>query len=271
MPEGPEVRFLRDLLHKNIIGKKLTHIDILKGRYINHGPPTNYDKFKNNLPSKCTSIDNKGKVLFINFDNDYTIISKLGMTGWWYFEGNEPTWRKSSKSLEFKFSTIPPLIYTDIRNFGTITLTDDQNIIQQEKDKLGLDIMDDQTTWTVFKNKLASLKKTYLEKPLDEVLMNQKVLVCGVGNYLKAECLYDAKIAPNRLVKDIKEDEWLAIFRSIKKKTKQMLKSLETEDDNKYLENFKIYTKKEDPYGNKVKKYSMKSGRTTYWVPEVQK
>jgi len=269
MPEGPEVRYIRDLLHKNIVGKRLTNINILKGRYVTHGPPKNLDNFK--LPTKCISVDNKGKVIFINFDNNFTIISKLGMTGWWYLNDDEPTWRKSSKNIEFKFSNETLLIYTDIRNFGTITITEDKNIIEQEKNKLGLDVMNENTNWFKFKEALKSLKKIYLEKPLDEILMDQKILICGIGNYLKAECLYEAKIAPNRLVKDIKEEEWKTIFKVIKNKTKQMLKSLLTEDDNKYLENFKIYSKKEDPYGNKIKKYTMKSGRTTYWVPEVQK
>ena len=50
-----------------------------------------------------------------------------------------------------------------------------------------------------------------------------------------------------------------------------MTKALETEDDNEYLENFKIYMRKIDPYGNKIEKYKMKSGRTTYWVPKIQK
>ena len=54
----------------------------------------------------------------------------------------------------------------------------------------------------------------------------------------------------------------------MKKKTEMMIKSLRK---GNYIENFKIYNKKIDPFGNKVETYKMKSGRTTYWVPKKQK
>ena len=45
MPEVPEVRYVTQLLQKTIKGKTLEDIHILKGRYINHGPPENYKTF----------------------------------------------------------------------------------------------------------------------------------------------------------------------------------------------------------------------------------
>ena len=50
-----------------------------------------------------------------------------------------------------------------------------------------------------------------------------------------------------------------------------MLKVLESDDSNKYMNSMKIYTRKIDPLGNKIKTHTTKTGRTTYYVPNIQK
>lgn len=45
-----------------------------------------------------------------------------------------------------------------------------------------------------------------------------------------------------------------------------MLKALKSEDSGKYMDSMKIYSRKIDPLGNKIK-----SGRTTYYISQIQK
>ena len=44
------------------------------------------------------------------------------------------------------------------------------------------------------------------------------------------------------------------------------MKALESDDPNKYMNSMKI-----DPLGNKIKTHTTKTGRTTYYVPNIQK
>ena len=268
MPEVPEVKYVTQLLLKHIKGKTLEDIHILKGRYINHGPPENYKTFFKNLPLKCTHVENKGKVIFIHFSNNWTIISRLGMSGFWYLNGETLSWRKDYKNIEFIFNNTL-LTYSDPRSYGTLTFVNDVSQIEYEKSKLGLDIMSATTKWSNFWEKVQGLKKKDIT--IDDLLMDQKLLICGVGNYLKSECLYLARISPKTLVKNMTKQQWYILFHVIKKKTKVMLSALKKNNADTYLEKFKVYKKKVDPYGNKVITYKNKTGRTTFWVPEVQR
>ena len=51
-----------------------------------------------------------------------------------------------------------------------------------------------------------------------------------------------------------------------KKNIKKMLKALNSDDPEKYMDSMKIYSRKIDPLGNKIK-----TGRTTCYVPQIQK
>jgi formamidopyrimidine-DNA glycosylase len=83
MPEGPEVSYLAHGLTNEYANDVLKQIDIVNGRYIKHGPPQHYTDFQKALPLTLHRVTKKGKVLFFEFDKSWTMISKLGMTGWW--------------------------------------------------------------------------------------------------------------------------------------------------------------------------------------------
>jgi formamidopyrimidine-DNA glycosylase len=125
MPEGPEAVYITTFINKEFLGKKLTTAHILKGRYINHSPPEHYKEFVDALPLTLTNVEKKGKVIFIYFANtkdkdtqpeDWCIISKLGMTGWWYSK-EKPAWRSEFKSLTFDFQNSHQLINHQLKLF----------------------------------------------------------------------------------------------------------------------------------------------------------
>lgn len=147
-------------------------------------------------------------------------------------------------------------------------------------------------------------------KEIIKVLMDQTLstgLGSGLGNYLGVEVLYDAGISPHKKLGDIYKDKKLAnkLAESIKyvvklsyvtaevgylshldNRLKKWVNKLRTKIKNnkkhKYhfhpdsdLKNdkfeFKVYRQKTDPLGNKVKADKIITGRTTYWVPSIQK
>jgi formamidopyrimidine-DNA glycosylase len=109
--------------------------------------------------------------------------------------------------------------------------------------------------------------------------MNQSV-ISGIGNYLKAEILYAAKISPHRLCKDLTEEEIKLIAEKSFEITNASYQSggatiMTYRDENNekglYSRRFMVYNHKTDPKGNKVIKETTTDKRSTYWVPEVQK
>ena len=50
-----------------------------------------------------------------------------------------------------------------------------------------------------------------------------------------------------------------------------MLKNLIEEDIDKYIDTMKVYQKDKDQSGNKIHKRTTKYGRTTFYVPSIQK
>lgn len=271
MPEGPEVTFLVNKIFNKFINKKLHSIKIMNGRYKNHGPPKNYNKFINNLPLKCLNVIKKGKVIFIYFENDWCIISKLGMTGWWFIDDKFPLWRNNKlKTFIFDFNS-HELNFSDFRNFGTFIFTSNSEIIEKEYNRIAYDILDPTINLSTIKNNIINYTNKHPTHTLENVIIDQHAIISGIGNYLKAEILYDAKISPLRKLNHISLNEWKQIIKSAKKITKKMVKILVHGSTDDYINQMKIYRMEFDSFGNKIKVHKTINNRSTFYVPAIQK
>lgn len=256
MPEAPEVAYLVHQLSK-LKGSSLEHIHIEKGRYQKHGPPHGYSTFIQELPLTLLNVQKKGKTILFYFENDWILVSKLGLQGWWYSD-KKPKWFSGSPNIEFRFEN-KILYYHDPVSYGTLEFTHIfQDSLAPEFETVSYkDLM-----------KRLSLKKNLLKKPIAEALMDQHGLVSGIGNYLRAEILYNAKISPKRFVHSLSTEDWKQFIASGKKVFQRQLKNLGNVET--YLTHMKVYGKKEDPFGNPVETYKTKDGRMIHWVPMVQ-
>ena len=278
MTEGPEATFLAEMIHQYFRGKQLRRIRILGGRYKTHGPGKGFAAFQRTLPRVLTDVYKKGKVIFLIFGGDslkkqtsWTIVVKMGMTGW-FTRGKEeiegrPLFR-SSPNVSFEFEH-DDLHFFDFRNFGTLTFTNDVLDVVEEMDRLAPDVLNPYTTYEDIRSRVPLVRG---QMSIAEVLMDQTLLMSGIGNILKSELLYDAGISPRRAVKDIEEKEWPVIISSAKKVSKETLAVLQRRQGStreEYDAIRRIYDKTVDPHGHHVQSYSSK-GRTTYYVPEVQ-
>jgi len=300
MPEGPEIIITQQYLWTKCKRKKLIGIDILSGRYT-HQHIKNFDKLK--FPITIRNIDSKGKLLWFDLtDNDeigLTMFSTFGLTGGWGFE------RSNSSRILFKIQDskgqINRLYYDDQRNFGTLEFVFNDLDRQNRIDRLAPDILRNQLD----DYKLIGLIEQYIErtrkKDLNIVknLMNdQTAIVSGIGNYLIAEILYDARLSPHRDLDDLTHTELKRLAHSIRfvsktaygdnttgymEKFPEFLKKHKTMIEKGIFPNFhpdiklngsfqfKVYGQKNDPFGNIVKKDQIIKGRTIYWVPTIQK
>jgi formamidopyrimidine-DNA glycosylase len=99
----------------------------------------------------------------------------------------------------------------------------------------------------------------------------------GIGNYLKAEILYVAKLSPFRMTNDLSDNQKTDLCNAINEVISKVLETngrllkysdLFGKDIEQYK--FKIYQRALDDDGNEVKCEETKDDRTTYWVPSVQ-
>jgi formamidopyrimidine-DNA glycosylase len=268
MPEGPEISYLVSNVLNNCINNNLKNINILYGRY-KKKLPENYNKFKKLLPLKCINVYKKGKIIFIEFSNGWYIISRLGMTGWWYFEDDKSNWHSIYyKNIIFEFNK--KLIYTDIRNFGTLIFTNNIIYINNIINILAPDILDKSIKFINIYNRIKILYDKIKNKLIEDVLINQKLIISGIGNYLKSEILYQAKISPLRKISKITQKEWKNIFNISKKISNKMLQLLKNNNMKLYFNNMKIYKKKYDKYNNPIIVHKTSQNRSTYYVPKIQ-
>lgn len=290
MPEGIEVKILTECLDNIISGKKLTNIKFTSGRYTKHGPPDGFKIFEKALPLKVLSVGCKGKFIYFTLENGWYIFNTLGLTGSWEFKEDTHT----RAILQFDGF---PIYFSDMRNFGTIKFVNDIAVLHKKINTLGLDIFNPAEFNE--KNFIEKLDK-FPKKTLPEVLMDQK-LFSGIGNYIKSECLYRAKLNPHRTVNSLSLAEKKELFDKIKyvvytayfggnfyavaditgikiekskenqcKKRSLTPKYLGIKKPTKDYE-FQVYQMDKDPLGNPIISETTKDKRTTHWVPAIQK
>jgi len=261
MVEGPQSSYLAKQILKRFKNKKLQQAKIRKGRYKKHSLK-NWKEFQNDFPLILKDVYKKGKVLFLFFTNGWTMIVKFGMTGLFYFDQKD-----ADADIVFDFEN-GPLYFFDQRHFGTITITKDGDLVINELEKIAPDILDKRITFSDVKDRIQSINPN---ATLDTVLMDQKMFLSGIGNIIKSEVLYDAKISPVKQVKNVSEQEWKKLFSSSKKITNKVYNEIVKNSENEFFKIQKVYQQEKDPKGNKVERYESKDGRVTFWVPNVQK
>jgi formamidopyrimidine-DNA glycosylase len=122
-------------------------------------------------------------------------------------------------------------------------------------------------------------KRRFPDWQLCQALMSQK-LFAGIGNYCKSECMYRARIRPDRLLKDLTENEDLVILNEAILILLEAYRAGGTtlftftgmeEESGPYVNQLQVYRRKTDNFGYTVKQVELKDKRTSHFVPELQK
>ena len=307
MPEITEVLVTAHYLLTKIKNRYISKLNIISGRYT-HQDIEGLDIFEKHLPAKIIDIKTKGKFMWMELENNLKepiyLMCNFGLTGEWTFE------KKQSSRLRFKIINKDSdkkynLYFIDQRNFGIVAFTNDRQVLDNKINKLARDYLQNSFTNKEFVDSVTEFcqKNKNKDKILVKFLMDQQVdetVGSGIGNYIAAECMYEAKLSPYRKIGSLTKKELKILNETIKKiikisyisnkvgymekledyieKHQEQVKSGKFPDylpEIKIKEGeefeFKVYQQKEDPNGNKVLADKIITGRTTYWVPEVQK
>jgi len=267
MPEGPEVKRIGLSLAKRLTAKKIKNIEIMSGRYAKK-EPSGIKEISNHFPLSIVGCGVHGKFIYFICNNEWSIWNTLGMTGYW-----SPEKQKHSR-LKFVLND-GEIYFNDMRNFGTIKFVRGKFNLIQKLESLGVDMLSNPPTDEVFITKLRKKPNWSLAK----VLMDQSI-ISGVGNYIKADALWLSKLSPKRKVSDCTSSQLAFLNTNIQSvmrssyesggATIQSYKNFNG-DIGGYTEKMLVYGRKTDLHGNEVIKEQTDDGRTTHWVPSIQK
>lgn len=293
MPEGPEIKTSADQL------KFLEDCIVYQCNYKDGKRVINMDKVEQGC--KVKKVYSYSKKLLIKLSCGYTLICSYGMNSGWYFEKKPHTVVSlivcsykpfdSERSVQgnneekIKIYKYARKIYFEIVRFGTIEakLNSEMNRYLNQfgpdplfYSHLPLERIMEEKYYDEYLD-LMSVKKVQ-NWEICKLLLDQRCYLTGVGNYLRAEILYRARLRPDRKVNTLSKKELLRLYKQthIVMRESYMSGGLTIESffpPNGERGMFKkvVYDQEFDPLGNKVIKQTFSCGRNCYWVKEVQR
>ena len=220
--------------------------------------------------------------------------SQMGMEGCWSKQSNAYTNLHvylGDYNYEQKQYIISDMYYfNDVRNFGSFDVFEDLTQVWKKHGpcllttalvEQGLLNADTLSVHQVITNREEWIKGTHNKRIKTKhicVYLGEQKWASGVGNYIRAECLYRAKICPFRTLESLTNEELTLLYQKI---MLQMvlsyqhkgltIKSYWDPSGNKGVCPLQVYNQKVDPFGNEVVKEKSKDKRTMHWCPSIQK
>lgn len=279
MPELPEVETVCRLMRRVLQGRRLEAVEVVPDDIVDQAPP---DAIRAALLHRTvTTIGRKGKYWWVELDEKPCLFGHLGMAGW-IRELDAPTVRLREhgaaplddpqgrpRFLKLLLTTDQgrSVAMTDQRRLARLWLGDDPER-EPRIQALGFDCL----------NELPEPKalRALLQKrtaPIKAILLDQ-TLFAGVGNWIADETLYQARIAPKRPADSLKPKE-LERLRQALQTVIQTAIEAEVDHDRfpaDWLFSARWGGKRGQPeiQGNPIVRETV-GGRTTAWVPSVQK
>lgn len=253
----------------------------------------NDDIFVNQGPMKVQSHNVHGKFCWIELENNWYIAFTFGMSGAIYYEPTPEILANYNKGLtkpvteaqyrqkfhvKFESSDGSCFYFADPRRFGTINISNNRSELKKKLNKLGPDIF---SHTPLTNEQFIKRMRLYNHQNICKALMEQKA-ISGVGNYIKAEALYHAKVNPWADVSDLTDQNLIDLYDGIKYITQLAYSkcgaSLYTYvsssgEKTDFKQNLKVYAQITDPNGLKVVFVSDSKSpdkRGLHYVPSIQ-
>ena len=269
MPELPEVetivRGLSVILNQEISNVKV-HTTKLRFKI-----PNNTINILRN--SKISNLRRIAKFIIIDLDKDYTLVIHLGMSGR-LKTTSSPYKRIKHDHFVLYFLSKMKLIYHDPRKFGVIDIVKTKDLQKQKYIfRLGVDALSPNLTAQMIFEKISKS-----EVPIKQILLNQK-LIAGIGNIYASEILFDSKISPLTLGKDLEISLIMKLIKSTRKILKKAIKyggssirDYRSTDGTlgNFQSKFKVYNKEGKKIGDDEVKKIVQYGRSTFYCPKLQ-
>ena len=286
IPEGPELAYSRDRIKQLILGKALTDLSVGNGgRYIK-SPPQGLSEFLKEMDKagapRVKEVGTHGKFMWWRFNfpckhEDWYLHCTYGMSGGWYTFSTKHT----AFSVGYNDSGIPDfpdtqrLSFNDPRHFGTLKFMRSDSAHNKKLSTLGPCILGGQLTPEIFA--INALKKP--NRTIAEMLMDQSC-ISGVGNYLRAEILYDCKLDPWKKVLDLTSLQYVILCESTIRVASASyrsqgasIKTYRTVDGETGTTQFDflVYSRKTCPLGHVIQRAKDPKGRMMHWCGVCQR
>jgi formamidopyrimidine-DNA glycosylase len=280
MPELAEVETVCRVMRDVLVGQRIKHVEVVADSIVFQSSRKNIEDA---LAGRTVrAIGRRGKTFWIELSGPGpTVYGHLGMTGWIREVGRDSTRLQAHGDAPFDDENGRPrflklliearngrgIAFTDARRLGRIWLggdPDDEKRIQ----RLGRDALDDLPS-------LKELAALFARRkiPIKAVLLDQGALA-GLGNWLADEVLYQARIAPKRIASSLTEREVSALRRAIRTVVGHAVKV--SADHTRFPRTWLFEHRWGGSRGSQqINGHSIRrdevGGRTTAWVPAVQK
>ena len=269
MPELPEVETTVKGL-KNIRKKKINKVQIHTIKLRFNIPNTIKDLLPN---SKISNIRRIAKYIILDLDNNFTLVVHLGMSGRLKLN-NSNTKKMKHDHFIILFDNKKKLIFNDPRKFGFIDIVKTSLLFDKSYiSNLGPDALSKKLKYDILYTRI-----NRSEVPIKQILLNQKI-ISGIGNIYASEILFDAKISPLTLGKNLKINHLIKLIYSIRKILNMAIRlggssirDYRSSDGTlgNFQSNFKVYGKDGQNIGkNKIIKV-VQYGRSTFYCPKIQ-
>lgn len=201
MPEGPEIRRAADRVASVLAGETVIEADL------RHRP---IRRFTDALTgARVVRIDTRGKAMLTRFDNGLTLYSHNQLYGRWY-TSRRPRLPRTNRQLRVALHTRThsALLYSA----SDIEVLDEAGIAGHPfLSRIGPDILDRDLDPATVAARLAS--DEFRNRSLAALYLDQAFLA-GLGNYLRSEILWAAKLHPARRPADLDRSARLRLARN---------------------------------------------------------
>ncbi|MBK81567.1 MAG: endonuclease VIII [Gammaproteobacteria bacterium] len=190
MPEGPEIRREADRIGEVLVGRRLVEVGFGLPRLRRYA----------SVLTGCVvdAVDCRGKALLTRFDNGLTLYSHNQLYGRWYVRARDDLPRTNrSLRVALHTDTHSALLYSA----SDIEVLDDAGLAAHPfLARLGPDLLTDGLTGREIADRLRA--PAFRRRTVQALYLDQG-FVAGVGNYLRSEILFHARIAPDARPADL--------------------------------------------------------------------
>lgn len=270
MPEGPEIKIAADEIANAIALQPITEIFFA----FEHLKP--YEKIL--AQQLVTAVDTKGKGMLIRFNNGLNIYSHNQLYGKWMIR-NAYDYPKTKRQLRLAIHNQQKsaLLYSasDIE-----VLDEDAIALHPFLSRLGLDVLDSKTTVNDIKARL--LNKSFHRRRFTSLLLDQGFLA-GLGNYLRSEILFVARVHPTLRPVDCSQKQISALAKAAIAVPQQSYQTQGITNDLKLVQRLKqqgysrqdyrhwVFGREERPcYICNTPIIKVSAGRRYYYCPQCQ-
>ncbi|HEX6983486.1 MAG TPA: endonuclease VIII [Balneolaceae bacterium] len=194
MPEGPEIWRISDTLDSALSGKEVTSLyfafDALK-------------KYETELQEqKIKNVEARGKAILTFFEDGRVMYSHNQLYGKWYirdYKDKPKTGRKLRVAIHNGHKSAYLYSASQVEIIGKDEVSEHPYI-----QKLGPDVLHPETTFEDIKEQFFA--ETFQNRKLTSLLLDQG-FISGIGNYLRSEIMFYAKVSPYKKLKEYSDSE----------------------------------------------------------------